>query len=162
MRGRALAALAAAALVGSILVAVAASPAYAATTTVNCASGNLQTAINAAAPGTNVYVTGTCTGTFVIPKNLTLIGPATLDGGGSGPVVLVPSGVIAKLSSLTIQNGNTPVDGCGGISNAGNLTLAGTTVTNNRANATVNFSSSTNGSCASNCSVNDSDKIIAL
>ena len=126
--------LAAGALVASLLGVAAAAPASAATTTVNCPSGDLQSAINAAAAGTNVYVTGTCTGTFTIPKNLTLIGPAILDGGGNGPVVTVPGGVIAKLSALTVQNGNTPLAGTGfgtvgggGISNAGNLTLSNAT-----------------------------------
>jgi hypothetical protein len=154
--------LAAGALVGSVLgVVIAGTPASAATT-VNCPSGNLQDAIDAAAPGTNLSVSGTCTGRFTIPKELTLTGPATLDGGGRGPVVRVLSGVTAKLRNLTVQNGNTPIDGGGGISNAGNLTLDGTTVTHNHADSTVTISHSLSTSCASDCSLSNSDQIIAL
>ena len=50
---------------------------------VHCPADNLQTAINAAAPGSTLLVDGTCTGNFSIQKDLTLSGPATLDGGGT-------------------------------------------------------------------------------
>src|SRR6516225_8804241 len=51
--------------------------------TVHCPA-DLQSAISGAAPGSTVVVDGTCTGTFVIFQDLTLTGPATLNGGGSG------------------------------------------------------------------------------
>ena len=50
--------------------------------TVHCPTDNLQTAINAAAAGSTLLVDGTCTGNFYIDKDLTLSGPAILDGGG--------------------------------------------------------------------------------
>ena len=52
-------------------------------TAVNCnTGGNLQTAINAAAPGATLIVHGTCTGNFTISQNLTLQGSGTLSGTG--------------------------------------------------------------------------------
>ena len=50
--------------------------------TVHCATDNLQSAINAAAPGSTLQVDGTCAGNFYIDNDLTLSGPAVLDGGG--------------------------------------------------------------------------------
>ena len=48
----------------------------------HCPTDNLQDAINAAAPGSTLLVDGTCLGNFYIVNNLTLTGPAVLDGGG--------------------------------------------------------------------------------
>src|SRR5580692_7446243 len=50
--------------------------------TVHCPADSLQDAINSAASGSTLRVDGTCTGNFFINKNLTLSGPAILDGGG--------------------------------------------------------------------------------
>jgi hypothetical protein len=105
--------------------------------TVHCPADNLQTAINAAAPGSTLRVDGTCTGNFYINENLTLSGPATLDGGGVpttfGTVLNVMAGTVV-LNDLVIQHG-VGIDGLGGgLWNSGQLTLNRSTVTQNNAN----------------------------
>jgi hypothetical protein len=104
--------------------------------TVNCGAGdNLQNAIYSAASGSTLLVSGTCTGNFYIPKNLTLSGPATLDGGGSGVTLNVASGTVV-LNNLVIQDGVDGINGvAGGIWNSSQLTLNHSTVTENTANA---------------------------
>ena len=100
--------------------------------TVHCPADNLQTAINAAAPGSTLLVDGTCTGNFSIQKNLTLSGPAILDGGGIGVTLGVGPGTVV-LNDLVIQNG-VGIDGLGGgVWNGGQLTLNRSTVTDNTA-----------------------------
>ena len=100
--------------------------------TVHCPADNLQTAINAAAPGSTLLVDGTCTGNFSIEKDLTLSGPAILDGGGTGVTLGVGPGTVV-LNDLVIQNG-VGIDGLGGgVWNGGQLTLNRSTVTNNTA-----------------------------
>jgi len=120
------------------------SPVAAATTSVDCTADSdaLQPAINAAAPGDTLNVTGTCVGNFVIDHDLTLQGTGTLNGNGSGSVVRVipananPWELIVTIVDLTITNGGggdvagVPCGGLltgGGIINYGTLTLAGTT-----------------------------------
>src|SRR6516164_1916822 len=88
--------LAATGLVIGVLAGAYASPASAVPTTCQAtntgtgvSNGNLQTVINAAGSGATIRVSGTCTGQFSIPgtghaTNLTLVGPATLDGGWTG------------------------------------------------------------------------------
>jgi hypothetical protein len=105
--------------------------------TVHCPADNLQTAINAAPTGSTLLVDGTCTGNFYIGKNLTLSGPAILDGGGIettfGATLNVAAGTVV-LNHLVIQNG-VGIDGLGGgVWNGGQLTLNHSTVTNNTAN----------------------------
>jgi hypothetical protein len=104
---------------------------------VHCnAGGNLQAAIAFAAPGATITVDGTCYGNFQINQDLTLVGPATLDGNGSGTVLLVNAGTVA-LNNLTIQHGNGTNFGqfvvAGGIDNNATLILNQTTVWNNSA-----------------------------
>ncbi|MFF4042073.1 hypothetical protein [Streptomyces sp. NPDC001816] len=111
-----------------------ASPATAAQTAVNCPTNDLQTAINNASSGDTLLVRGTCTGNFVIDRNLTLIGRrgAVLDGNQTGFTVRINSGVQAQLTTLTITNGRA--DNGGGIANlGGTLTVTRSTVRNNTA-----------------------------
>ena len=119
-------------LLAGLAVALTAPPASA-STEVTCPHDNLQAAINAAAPGATIEVSGTCTGTFTITKDLTIQGqPATtLDGGGTGIVVTVDQGATAVLHSLTIQHGDGFIGG--GIFNGGAVTLEDSTVSGNTA-----------------------------
>jgi hypothetical protein len=126
--------------VGSIGLLSAASPAGAAPMIVNCPTDNLQDAIRAAPSNSTINVSGTCTGNFRINnKNLTLHGPATLDGNNAGTVLSVNGGSssspsVVTLSSLTIQHGNGDGDGGGGIFNLfGTVTLNSSLVSNNTA-----------------------------
>lgn len=105
---------------------------------VNCQNGaSLQAAIDAASPGdTLIRVKGTCTGNFVISKDLNLVGKGvhpTLDGGGSGTVVEVPVGpggiqtvgATVRISGLTIKGGDL------GIHDRGTMTVIDTAVRGN-------------------------------
>ena len=104
---------------------------------VNCsAGGDLQAAINSAASCAALVVSGTCTGNFYIDKDLTLSGPAVLDGGGVpttyGTTLNVMGGTVV-LNKLVIQDG-VGIDGLGGgLWNGGQLTLNDSTVSNNTA-----------------------------
>ena len=150
---------------GSLAVSgVAPAGASPAVITVNCTADNLQTAINAAPPGSTLRVDGTCTGNFYINQNVTLSGPATLDGGGVpttfGATLNVMAGTVV-LNDLVIQHG-VGIDGLGGgLWNSGQLTLNRSAVTQNSANgvggvfnmgqltlkgSTVSDNTSTNGS----------------
>jgi len=93
---------------------------------------SLQAAVIAAAPGDPLFVKGTCTGNTEIGKNLTITGQsnggtktATLTGGGQGSVLRIDSGVTATLNTLVITGGAV------GITNAGTVTLNGSTITGN-------------------------------
>ena len=81
-------------------------------------------------------VEGTCTGNFYITNNVTLSGPATLDGGGVattyGATLNVISGTVV-LNNLVIEDG-VGIDGLGGgLWNGGQLTLNHTSVSHNNA-----------------------------
>ena len=123
------------ALVGTTGAAlVAGGTAAAATVVVNCPANNLQSAINAAPSGSTLRVSGTCVGNFTIPagKNLTLVGPAVLDGNRHGVVLTVAPGATATVEMMTIEHGHgDKLARAGGILNDGNLTLVSTTVTDN-------------------------------
>jgi hypothetical protein len=102
----------------------------------------LQAADTAATADDTLVVHGTCVGNTTIDKNLTITGQgsAILDGGGSGSVLTIGSGVAATLNTLTITNGggsfcaiNTSLLRGGGICNLGTLTLNNSTVSNNSA-----------------------------
>ena len=114
-----------AALAGA--VPAAASPANLVDCNVN--HNALQPAIDAAAKGGTLLVTGTCTGPFTISNNLTLdgIGQAALDGNQAGRTVTVGSGASVGLDQLIITNGT------GGINNQGTLTVSDSTVSGNTA-----------------------------
>ena len=121
---------------GSLALSGAVAPAGAtpAGITVNCPTDNLQDAIYAAAAGSTLVVSGTCTGNFYINKNLTLSGPATLDGGGGpnqfGSTLNVAAGTVV-LNNLVIQDGVGIDNIGGGIWNSSQLTLNHSTVTHN-------------------------------
>jgi hypothetical protein len=127
IRLRALTIASVSATMACLFVGVAA-PAHAATTIVNCPGDSLAAAISAANPGDTLVIGGTCPGTFVINKKLTLQGAtgATLDGGGAGTTLTVQVGTV-KVKGLRITGGASASDG-GGIRNAGNLTLTSTLV----------------------------------
>ena len=101
---------------------------------VHCPTDNLQTAINAAAAGSTLLVDGTCTGNFYIDKDLTLSGPAILDGGGVptqyGATLNVAAGTVV-LNNLVIQDGVGIDNIGGGIWNGSQLTLNHSAVTHN-------------------------------
>jgi hypothetical protein len=104
--------------------------------TVNCPADNLQDAIYAAPAGSTLLVSGTCTGNFYINKDLTLSGPATLDGGGGpnqfGSTLNVAAGTVV-LNNLVIQDGVGIDNIGGGIWNSSQLTLNHSAVTHNTA-----------------------------
>ena len=125
-------------MAGGSLAASAVAPAGAspALITVHCPTDNLQEAINAATPGSTLLVDGTCMGNFSIDNDLTLSGPAILDGGGVqttyGATLNVIAGTVV-LNNLVIENG-VGIDGLGGgLWNGGHLTLNHSTVTHNTA-----------------------------
>jgi hypothetical protein len=147
--GRRLAAVAAAAALGSGVWLAGAPAASAATShcliinnAINTSYTSLQAAVNAAASGATLWVRGTCAGTATISTSLTITGQqpagftaATLNGGGQGPVLdieinsLTVPGVI--LNNLTVTGGNG--DEGGGIFAVGHLTLNNVTVAGNTA-----------------------------
>lgn len=108
--------------------------AWAAISSVNCGTADLQTAINDASPGDTLNVVGICYGNFIIKDDLNLVGlgGAVLTGGGLGAVVTV-DGASVTLSNLTVQNGANQGYG-GGIDNEhGTVILTGSSVVDNTA-----------------------------
>jgi nitrous oxidase accessory protein NosD len=102
---------------------------------VDCGSSNLQGAIDAAAPGSTLSITGTCQGTFVVSKSLTLKGAddnATLDAQGANTTLIVTGTIRVTVKRLTITNGS---DGFGGGIDVfrATLSLVDSTVTGNEA-----------------------------
>ena len=121
--------------IGAPAVAVAEAGAPAAKT-VNCNTGDLQSALNAAPDGGTVTVKGTCDGSFDINKNLTLEGAptATIDGEGTYTALSVADGLHVTLAHLTIQDGGGSEVAAGGldISDKAHLKLTYVNVTNNQ------------------------------
>lgn len=95
----------------------------------------LTDALAAAAPGDDLRVRGSCSGNYVLDRDVTLVGASTgaaLDGLGSGTVLTVAADVAVEVRDLTITGG-----GDGGVINQGVLTLSGTTaVTDNHKSMT--------------------------
>jgi nitrous oxidase accessory protein NosD len=96
---------------------------------VHGSGANLQTAIDQATGGTRLQVQGLCVGTFLVGKNISLIGSptaafpsATLDGDDAGTVLEVPAGIVV-IRYLTITNGDA--DFGGGIINRDTVRLQG-------------------------------------
>lgn len=112
------------------------SEADAARATVDCATDDLQAAIDNAAPGTRMQVRGTCVGNFTINKDLRLVGhhDATMRGDKEGAVLTVTASAHVVLTNVTITGGKgNTIDSpsyarrVGGIDNAGVLSLNGST-----------------------------------
>jgi hypothetical protein len=124
-------AAAAAVLAGTAALAGAVPAAASQANLVDCNANHnaLQPAIDGAAKGGTLLVTGTCTGPFTISNDLTLdgIGQAVLDGNQAGRTVTVGSTALVRLDDLIITNG------VGGINNQGTLTVVGSTVNGNTA-----------------------------
>jgi hypothetical protein len=95
--------------------------------------GQLQAAINNAASDSTIKVDGTCIGGTFIDKNLTLSGPATVDGGTKDSTMVVWYGRVVVLNDLTIQHGHSPFQIGGGLGNNGQTTLNRSTVRENSA-----------------------------
>ena len=121
----------AAVLAGTAALAGAVPAAASPVNLVNCNVNHnaLQPAIDSAAKGETLMVTGTCTGPFTISNNLTIVGAgqAVLDGNQAGRTVTVGSGPLVGLDHLIITNG------IGGIYNQGTLTVNDSTVSGNTA-----------------------------
>jgi nitrous oxidase accessory protein NosD len=117
---------------GAALVAVAPGASGVAATSVDCSTTDLQTAIDNAAHGGTLAVSGICSGNYTIGKNLTRVGRGTavLDGQQGGTVLTVSSGATVGLSQMAIT---ATLEG-GGINNStGTTTLNYSAVTNNTA-----------------------------
>ncbi|WP_051833084.1 hypothetical protein [Streptomyces katrae] len=126
--------------------------------TVRCSSQSLQTAINNAAAGATLRLSGHCVGPFTITKNLTLTSgqdaDAVLDGNQAGSTLTVSgAGVRVKLEKLRIIGGRSSTEG-GGINNLGaTVTVARSEISentsangggiSNQGNGTVNLDHST-------------------
>jgi hypothetical protein len=125
-----------AAALGWVVAAVLVAPAsLASTIKVDCAHKSLATAIAKAPPGSTIEVSGTCTGNFVIDKNLTVVGApsATLDGGGAGTTLTIIGFKAVHLAHLVITGG-LGTDG-GGVADlsGGSLSLDHVKVSGNSA-----------------------------
>jgi predicted outer membrane repeat protein len=100
---------------------------------VNCPEESLQAAIDAASPGDTVYLSGTCVENVVIDKDLTIdaFGGGHIDGGGSGPVVHILSGVGVGMSWISIDGGVAEYGGA--IYNEGGLYIGESSIGGSRA-----------------------------
>ncbi|MFN8590944.1 MAG: hypothetical protein U0031_05720 [Thermomicrobiales bacterium] len=103
-----------------------------------CRFKHLQSAIDAATPGATIRLCqGTYRGQISITRDLTLSGAGrkqtALDGERrpGAAVITVGSGATVTVRELTVRGGNG--NNGGGVDNAGALTLAGVTVTENHA-----------------------------
>jgi hypothetical protein len=116
-----------------------------ATTTVNCDTQNLQAKIASAPVGGTLLVKGTCSGNFVIDRDLTLKGnpSATLDGEQAGTTVAVNTPHVVHLVGLSVTGGWSENGVGGGVSvGGGKLFLDHVSVTGN-----VSTSSSSAQAC---------------
>jgi hypothetical protein len=107
--------------------------------------GTLQAAVDAAASGATLTVTGTCYGDTLVTKNLTIVGQtneghgagqAILDGGNHGEVnpgtsLTVEGGAAVTVIRVTITGGQTETGA--GVVNDGTLRLEHATVAGNAA-----------------------------
>jgi hypothetical protein len=125
-------------VVPAIVASISLSPsAAAAAVTVNCAKADLQAAIDTAAPGSTLLVTGTCFGNSHLDKNLTLKGnpSATLDGGDAGTTLTITGSPTVHLLDLVITGGWL---GTSGIGRGGGIQHEGGTLALDRVSVTGN------------------------
>jgi hypothetical protein len=128
----------AAATIGAAVPASAAAPACTVRNG-SAAFSSLQAAVDAAGPGARLVVSGTCRGSTVVTKDLTLAGSTfgvnrpVLSGGGSVRVLRIEPEATVTLTDLIIRDGNAAAgSGGGGIQNVGTLTAIRVLVTRNR------------------------------
>jgi hypothetical protein len=126
----------AAAAVG--VVATPASAAACRVTNGSAAFGSLQAAVDAATAGDRLVISGTCTGSTDVSKDLTLAGSApgpdrpVLSGGGTvRPLTIEPQATVT-LTDVIIRNGSSGTGGGGGVQNVGSLKAIRVLVTGNR------------------------------
>src|SRR5689334_22669216 len=122
-------------------VGVVATPASAAACRVtngSAAFGSLQAAVDAAAAGDRLMISGTCTGSTDVSKDLTLAGSApgpdrpVLSGGGTvRPLTIEPQATVT-LTDVIIRNGSSGTGGGGGVQSVGSLKAIRVLVTGNR------------------------------
>jgi hypothetical protein len=122
-------------------VGVVATPAGAAACRVtngSAAFGSLQAAVDAATAGDRLVISGTCTGSTDVTKDLTLAGSApgpdrpVLSGGGTvRPLTIEPQATVT-LTDVIIRNGSSATGGGGGVQNVGSLKAIRVLVTGNR------------------------------
>ncbi len=103
------------------------------------AFSSLQAAVDAASPDARLVISGTCRGSTVVTRNLTLAGSTfgvnrpVLTGGGTVRVLRVEPEATVTLTDLIIRDGNAAAgSGGGGIQNVGTLTAIRVLVTRNR------------------------------
>ena len=108
---------------------------------------SLQSAVDAAAPNDLLVVRGTCVGSTIVDKSLTITGLANpglgspvLDGQNGGTVLRIglepPTPIEVVISRLTITHGSAHAGG--GIVNFGTLSLSYATVTRNAGGGILN------------------------
>ncbi len=102
----------------------------------NCAKKALQPKLDSAPAGSTILVKGTCVGTAVIQKNLTLKGnpTATIDGNNANSAVYIVGQPKVRLVHLKITRG-AGLQGAG-VTSFGSVTLDHCTVTGNHAQIT--------------------------
>jgi nitrous oxidase accessory protein NosD len=99
----------------------------------------LQPAIDAAAAGDRLVISGTCSGPFAVTKDLTLAGSApgpdrpVLTGNNASRVLGVGAPATLVLTDVIVRNGYAASFGGGGINNSGTLRATRVLVTQNRA-----------------------------
>jgi hypothetical protein len=101
------------AIVPSVAAVCIAPVAEAATISVDCATHDLQHAIDGAVAGSTLLINGTCKGNFVVDHDLVLKGnpKATLDGRSFDSVIVQQQTAHLRLVDLTITHGVAPLGG---------------------------------------------------
>src|SRR5262249_34882991 len=109
--------------------------AFAITASVNCDQQALQPQLDQVATGSTLLLTGTCHGTFVVAKDITLKGnpKATLDGDNSGSTLTVTGLRSIHLKSLVVTGGLAAQGGGIDMEGGGLLSLVHVTVRDNEA-----------------------------